>query len=119
MATPATTATAYRSALGSIVKGTVAVGTLFDVASDSVSMLGAFVKEHAERQRVTHALDREIWLENLEHDSSMRLAEVAVQAQAFCSKSDEHKQFYEAANARIERILKDYRPSNTNEDPSE
>ena len=119
MSTPATTAAAYRSALGSVVKGTAAVGTIFDVASDSISMLGSFVKEHADRQKVTHAVEREIWLENLEHDTSMRLAEVAVQAQTFCAKSENHAKFYEAANSRIERILKDYRPSNITQDPSE
>ena len=120
-ATPATTAAAYRSALGSVVKGTVAIGTIFDVASDSISMLGSFVKEHADRQKVTHAVEREIWLETLEHDTSIRLAEVAVQAQTYCSKSTDHAKFYEAANSRIDRILKSYRPSNTNTqaEPSE
>jgi len=121
MTTPATTTAAYRSALGSIVKGTVAIGTIFDVASDSISMLGSFVKEHSQRQQATHAVNRELWLEQLEHDSSVRLAEVAVQAQDFCSKSDNHAKFYNAANTRISKILDDYRPSasNTNQEPSE
>ena len=118
MATPATTAAAYRSALGSVVKATAAVGTIFDVTSDSLSMLGNFVREHSERQAVSNAVDREIWLEQLEHDSSIRLAEIAVTAETFCSKSTKHAEYYTSASTRIDAILKEYRPSNKTE-PSE
>ena len=120
MATPASTAAAYRSALGSVVKATAAVGTIFDVTSDSLSMLGNFVKEHSERQAVSNAVDREIWLENLEHESSIRLAEIAVTAETFCSKSDKHNEYYTNASKRIDSILTKYRPSSNNQaEPSE
>jgi hypothetical protein len=113
----ATTAAAYRSALGSVVKGTVAVGTIMDVVSDSVSMLGNFVKEHAQRQQINQDIDREIWLENIEHDSTIRLAEISAQALDYCNKSENHKTFYTNANARIEAILKSHKPSTKNEAP--
>ncbi len=113
----ATTTAAYRSALGSLVKATATVGTIFDVASDSVSMLGSFVKEHSQRQQASAAIDREIYLEQLEHDTTIRLAEIHIQAKDYCTKSADHAKFYADANDRVSSILKQYRPTTT--EPSE
>ncbi len=118
MATQINTVTAYRTALGSIVKATTTVGTIFDVASDSVSMLGTFVKEHSQRQQASAAIDREIFLEQLEHDTTIRLAEIHIDAAAYCTKSENHAKFYNSANERVSGILKQFRPS-SNQEPSE
>lgn len=113
----ATTTTAYRSVLGSVVKSASTIGTIFDVTSNSVDMLGNFVKEHADRQKLSHSVEREIFLETLEHDATTRLAEIATQAQSYCETSENHKKFYEAANSRIEAIIKEHRPSSNKSSP--
>ena len=118
MATPATTAAAYRSALGSVVKATAAVGTIFDVTSDSLSMLGSFVREHSERQQATHDTDRIAWLKELNHNSNIRLSSIRVEAEKFCSQSADHARFYDEADAQISAVLAKYYPSSKAE-PSE
>lgn len=108
--TPTPTNTTVLKAAGTAaVRGAQAFGTIFNATSDSVDMFGQFISEHSTRQQAKHAAEREIYLEQLQHDTALSLANINVEAETFCAKSADHRKLYDASAQRSSEILAKFR----------
>ena len=97
----ATTRMAFGAVLGTITDTAKAVSDLVTTAGDGIGMLHATVHQASQHQKQRHVADNVSFREELVTESSMRIAATGATALAFCRESDDNKQLFEDAQAKL------------------
>jgi hypothetical protein len=101
----ATSRITFGAVLGTIGDAAGTVSTVLNTVTTSVSMLGKFVDDAKEQQRIRSIVNMDSFGEVLAEESAMAEATRKSDILAFCKKSPEHQELFNVGYNRVKALL--------------